>query len=177
MIQLESGDSPQIHTIEELLAHAHALEAEAVDRYNLLADQMEAHNNMEVAELFRKMAVIEGKHVERVNHLSEGRELPHISPWDHQWEGESPEALDSSAVHYLMTPHHALQLAVQHEKQAADFYAEVVETASEEEVRDLAKTLAAEEHEHVALLQKWLEKVPEPDEDWAEDPDPPTLQE
>ena len=177
MTQLESGDAPRIRSVEELLAHANALESEAVDRYTLLADQMEAHNNVEVAELFRKMAIIEAKHIERVSQLSEGYQLPHISPWDFQWPGESPEALDPSAVHYLMTPHHALQLALQHEKMAADFFAELVETVNDAAVREMAKKLAEEEYEHVALLEAWLKKVPEPNEDWAEDPDPPTLQE
>lgn len=177
MSQLQSGDSPRIHSVEELLAHANALESEAVDRYNMLADQMEAHNNIEVADLFRKMAVIEGKHIERVAELSEGYELPHISPWDFQWHGESPEALDPSAVHYLMTPHHALKLALRHERMAADFFAELVETVDNDAVREMAKQMAQEEYEHVSLLEEWLKKVPEPDENWAEDPDPPTLQE
>lgn len=177
MTELHSGESPKIHSIEELLAHAHALEAEAADRYSMLADQMEAHNNIEVAKLFRKMAAIEAKHIDKVSKLSEGYELPHISPWDYQWEGEAPEAIDSSAVHYLMTPHHALKLALRHERLAADFFAELVETVDNDAVREMAKQLAQEEYEHVTLLEAWLKKVPEPDEDWAEDPDPPSHQE
>lgn len=177
MMDLHDGESPKIHSIEELLAHANALEVEAVDRYTLLADQMEAHNNVEVAELFRKMADIEGKHIARVSELSKGYELPHIPPWDFQWQGESPEAIDPSAVHYLMTAHHALKLALHHEKMAADFFAQLVETVHDDAVRELAKQLAQEEYQHVALLESWLKKVPEPDENWAEDPDPPTLQE
>jgi len=177
MNELHSGESPQIHSIEELLAHANALEVEAADRYEALADQMEAHNNIEVAELFRKMAAIEGKHIARVEELSAGYELPHIAPWEFQWQGEAPEALDPSDVHYLMTPYHALKLALRHEKMAADFFAELVETVENEAVREMAKQLAQEEYEHVSLLEAWLKKVPEPAEDWAEDPDPPTSHE
>ena len=96
---------------------------------------------------------------------------------DLQWEGEAPEAIDSSDVHYLMTPHHALQLALRHEKRAADFFAELVETVANEEVRTMAKQLAEEEFEHVRLLEEWLKKVPKPDDDWSDDPDPPNTQE
>ena len=44
----------EILSIEELLAHAHRMEAEASERYAELADQMEVHNNDEVATLCRK---------------------------------------------------------------------------------------------------------------------------
>ena len=35
-------------------AHAHALELEAMERHQELADVMEAHNNTEAAAIFRK---------------------------------------------------------------------------------------------------------------------------
>lgn len=177
MTTLQDGEGPNIRSVEELLAHANALEVEAEARYSALADQMEAHNNTDVAQLFRKMAEIEGKHIQRVGDLSKGFEVPHIAPWDLQWEGEAPEAIDSSDVHYLMTPHHALQLALRHEKRAADFFAELVETVANEEVRTMARQLAEEEFEHVRLLEEWLKKVPKPDDDWSDDPDPPNTQE
>ena len=41
-----------INTLDELLAHAHELEREAVERYEELADQMEVHNQPELAKLF-----------------------------------------------------------------------------------------------------------------------------
>ena len=177
MTKLHDGEAPKVRSVEELLAHANALEVEAEERYSALADQMEAHNNAEVAKLFRKMAEIEGKHIQRVGELSKGFEVPHIAPWDLQWEGEAPEAIDSSDVHYLMKPYHALQLALRHEKRAADFFAELVDTVENEEVRSMAKQLAEEEYEHVRLIEAWLNKVPKPDDNWSEDPDPPNTQE
>ena len=41
------------------------MEDDAAQRYTDFADAMETHNNLEVAALFRKMAVIEGKHAHR----------------------------------------------------------------------------------------------------------------
>jgi rubrerythrin len=45
--------------------------------------------------------------------------------------------------------------------------------AVSEPVRRAALDLQAEEAAHVALVQEWIAKVPAPDQDWANDPDPP----
>ncbi len=169
-----------IKTRERLLAHAMAIETEAVDGYEELADQMEVHNNPEVAAFFRKMAEIEGKHVANVEQLCGDTELPHISPWDMDWsDDESPEGpKHNDDVHYLMTPYHAIELAIRGEQRAADFFARVADSAhAPDDVRQLARELADDEVAHVNLLKEWLKEHPEPDRDWQDDPDPPTLQE
>ncbi len=169
-----------INTRELLLAHALAIETEAMDGYEELADQMEVHNNPEVAAFFRKMAAIEGKHVANVERLSGDTELPHISPWDMDWaDDESPEAPKyNDEVHYLMTPYHAIQLAMRGEQRAADFFARVAANAdAPDDVRQLARELADEEIVHLELLKQWLKQYPEPNGDWQDDLDPPALQE
>ena len=55
-----------ISSTEELLAYSLAMETEAVERFNGLAEQMEMHHNYEVAELFHKLAKIEGLHIDNV---------------------------------------------------------------------------------------------------------------
>ena len=90
------------------------------------------------------------------------------------WTGfDAPEATPIDEVHYLMQPWHALQLALAAEKRAEAFFAELARVATSEPVRNAALELRAEEAEHVELVQAWLAKVPQPDQDWAEDPDPP----
>lgn len=111
-----------IHSVEHLLAHALAMEVEAVERYESLADQMETHNNREVAALFRKLAEIEKLHVDNVNDISEGHTLPHIAPWEYSWEApESPEAPSVSAegLHYMMHPYHAISMALEAERRGS----------------------------------------------------------
>ena len=49
-------------TVEEFMAYACAMEVEATERYAELAELMDTHHNREVAELFAKLARIEGKH-------------------------------------------------------------------------------------------------------------------
>ena len=53
-------------TIEDLMDQALQMEREAVARYTELAEMMEAHNNLEVAALFRQMAEYEGRHVAQI---------------------------------------------------------------------------------------------------------------
>ncbi|HRQ55847.1 MAG TPA: ferritin family protein [Azoarcus taiwanensis] len=169
-----------IESVEQLLAHALAMETEAVERYNELADQMEVHNNPDVAQLFRKLAEIEQLHVHNVTELSEGVELPHIAPWDYAWETpESPESPSPSAreVHYLMQPYHAIALALKHERLGVEFYEKLASQSDREDVRKLASELRETEVEHVSLLEKWLARFEAPAKGWNEDPDPPLLQE
>jgi rubrerythrin len=163
-----------IASSEELLAYSLALETEAVERFNDLADQMEVHHNFEVADLFRKLAVIEGIHIDNVNKASAGKELPAISAWEFEWQdGQSPEGGAMEDAHYLMEAWHAIELAMQGEKRAVAFFRHVADTATDEGVVKLALELVEEEEEHVELLQQWQERFPKPEGDWDEDLDPP----
>ena len=165
-----------IGSAEELLAYSMAIETEAVERYNDLADQMEMHHNYEVAELFRKLAKIEGLHIENVSLASAGKQLPDLLAWQYEWEdGESPEGGSMDEAHYLMQSWHAIELAMRGEKRAVSFFRHVAETATDENVLKMALELVTEEEEHVELLQKWQKRFPRPVEGWDEDLDPPTV--
>ena len=72
-----------------------------------------------------------------------------------------------------MTPHHALGLALKAEQTAFRFFNAVAATQKDPDVRNMAEELAEEEREHVRLVMEWRAKIPEPDEDWDENPDPP----
>lgn len=163
-------------TVAGFLAHAHAIETEAAERYELLADQMDVHNNPEVAELFRKLARIEAKHAAEIETRarSEGIELPRLSPWEFDWgDWEPPESAGIDAAHYRMTPYHALTLALRSEERARDFFQQAAASAANNAVRTLAGEFAEDEARHVALMRDWLAGYPEPAPDWDEDPDPP----
>ena len=173
---MSNGPERTIGSSEELLAYSLALEMEAVDRFNDLADQMEMHHNYEVADLFRKLAKIEGLHIDNVNRASAGKELPSLLAWEFEWDGgESPEGGSMEEAHYLMKPWHAIELAMRGEKRAVAFFRHVAETAIDDKVLKMALELVEEEEEHVALLQQWQERYPKPDEGWDDDLDPPTM--
>ncbi len=159
-------------TLDEFMVKAYEMEIEASERYAEFADAMEMHNNREVAELFRKMSVIEGKHATQIMAEMGWKSPP--APGKVVWESfEAPETIAVDEVHYLMQPFHALTLALASEQRAERFFARIAEAATVESVRKAALELQAEEQEHVELIRSWLEKVPKPDRDWADDPDPP----
>jgi rubrerythrin len=76
-------------------------------------------------------------------------------------------------VHYLMQPWHALQLALAAEQRAEAFFGALADIAIDEAVRRAARELQAEEAEHVELVKAWMAKLPKPDGNWQDDPDPP----
>jgi rubrerythrin len=176
---MSGGIKDPVRTIgstEELLAYSLAMETEAVDRFNDLAEQMETHHNYEVADMFRKLAKIEGLHIINVSQAAEGKQLPSLLAWEYEWQGgESPEGGLMEEAHYLMQPWHAIELAMHGEMRAAAFYRHVADAAVDEAVLKLALELVEEEEEHVELLKKWQERYPKPAEGWDEDLDPPAM--
>ncbi len=168
---MNQSNPPQ--TIDALMAQALQMEREAVARYTELAEMMDTHNNVEVAALFRKMAEIEGHHVEQI--LADmGWAGDTVTPREPgAWSTpEPPESVPIEEMHYLMHPWHALQLALAAEQRAVDFFDGLVRSAPTETVRKAAAEMRDEEREHVELVRGWLERTPKPDADWAVDPDP-----
>jgi len=51
-IRVPDAEPLNIESTTDLLSHALALESEASERYAELAEQMQTHNNPDVAELF-----------------------------------------------------------------------------------------------------------------------------
>jgi len=167
---------PWITTLPELLAHAHAIETDAFERYNVLADSMEVSNNQELADLFRKLASYEKTHAEEILKRAGDIELPRIRLAEQTWsDGESPESAPLEQAHYLMTPWHALQMALAAEKRAYDFFDHLYNNVTSEEMKKWAGEFRDEEAEHVKLVEDLLTKYPEPEEGWDHDDDPPVL--
>ena len=171
-------DDTGISNLGELLAHAHAIETDAVERYHMLADQMDVHNNRELARIFRELAGHEEKHAAEILAQAGDIELPALKPSEFKWPGiESPEAAELDQAHYRMTPWHALRMALAAEQRAFAFFDHMVETAEEPDVKKWAEEFREEEAEHVELVNRLLEKHSEPEADWQDDPDPPANQE
>jgi rubrerythrin len=160
----------------EFMAQAYTMEREASERYTEFAEQMEVHNNPEVAQLFRKLAAIEELHAKQVLEEMGWPRMPE-PVYALQWAGgEPPESAPVSEVHYRMTPWHALELALGNELRAEKFFNNLARSrATPAEVRKLAAEMAYEEAEHVRLIREWMKRVPRPDSDWNRDPDPPYL--
>ncbi|HEY7610474.1 MAG TPA: ferritin family protein [Alphaproteobacteria bacterium] len=172
-----SGDAPARHTVQEFYALLYAMEHEAAERYDELANQMETHNNAAVAALFRELAAVERKHAEKLQ--AHGQAVQAIRARDMRFRQgfELPETTPLDRVHYLMTPAHALELALENEEQAARCFDEMAASAPDDSVKKLAAEMAEEERRHAAFIRDRLAQLPQPPADWDQDLDPPRYSE
>lgn len=169
---------PKVANLADLLAVAYQIEADAVERYDLLADQMATHNNPELVAVFRNLSRAEAIHRDEICRLAEGIDVVAHARRMAKWNrGESPEAASLGDAHYLMTPWHALQLALAAEHRALAFFKSVAEFAKDPAIKKLADEFVEEEAEHVNLVHRLIRKYPRPADSWCSDPDPPVAQE
>lgn len=152
-----------VRSAPELYAHAIAIEREAAERYAELAERMADEGREELSRVFDMLAQLETGHLEALQARTEAVELPAISPGEYHWlDAGAPETAAHELVFRLMTPRNALGIALQAEKRAQAFFEQVFMTCDDPALRALAREMAAEEQEHVALIERLLEKTPEP---------------
>ena len=156
-----------IETAQSLLAHAIAIEREAMERYCDLATRMSDLGNDEVANVFAALARFEGDHLEVLTRRAHGIELPPIDASEHAWlDSGVPQEGARELVFRLMTPRDAIQIALLAEHRAQAFFLRLQRLAATPALRALAQEMAAEETDHIALLQRALARLPEPVADW-----------
>jgi len=160
--------TPALASPEELYAHALAIEREAAERYTELAQRMDDLGNEEVAELFRRLAVFEAEHLDTLERRTQGVQVPDIPPGAYAWlDAGAPENVARELVFRLLTPRHALGIALEAERRAERFFSEVKATASDPALRALAQEMAMEEAGHIAMVQQALARTPDAQVDWT----------
>jgi rubrerythrin len=158
-----------IRTAPELYACAVCIEREAAERYREFAERMGDHGKDEVAEIFARLAVIEGEHLEALREKSRGMALPPVAPQAYRWiEAGAPDDAARELVLRLMTPRQALTIALGAELRAEAFFEQVFMTAEDPGLRALALEMAEEELEHVVAIERLIEGLREPPLDWQE---------
>jgi rubrerythrin len=160
-------------SLKDALDLAILIEEEARDRYEEFVDQLELHHTSEAAEFFRHMAANETKHGEelaerrRARYGDEPRRVTRAMLWD----VEAPE-YDKARV--FMSVRHAMQVALDAEIKAHDFFESALPHVGDREVRELFDELRREEVEHQELVKKHLARLPpEPEvnpDDYADEP-------
>jgi rubrerythrin len=152
-----------IESPAELYAHAIAIEREAAARYAEFAERMDDEGQEDLARVFGMLARAEAEHLETLERRTQGIALPAIADGRYKWlDSGAPETAARELLYRLMTPRHALAIALHAEQRAQAFFEHVFWTASDPALRALAKEMAAEEREHVALVGKMLGDTPEP---------------
>lgn len=141
------------------LAHAVRLETDSARRFEELAQAMETGGNREVQQFFSRMARLSRLHLAEAKARSGFRPLPDLAPDQFQWpEGVSPESARWEGVDPLMSVGDALRLALESERAGHAFYAAIAAQCSNPRVKASADEFSAEEAEHVAELERWIQR-------------------
>ena len=157
------------------LAYSLYLEQESAERLHELADVMLRHNRRELHSLLVKLAFYSEQHADEVQAICGDTPLPELHPWEYEWpDMEPPETAGYDSLGYEMTTRQLLEQALQLEQGAAEFYAGMASRSASEEIIRHAREFAAEEREHAAALEVWLDKLPPETDDRPVDIDPPS---
>jgi rubrerythrin len=147
----------------ELYAHAIALEREAAERYGEFARRMADLGNAAAAEVFATLARLEQEHLQTLRERTRGVEIPDFAGEQYTWlDAGAPETAARELVFRLLTARQALEIALRAETRAQTFFERVMLTAGDPALRALAREMAAEEGEHVRLVERLLEHTPQP---------------
>jgi rubrerythrin len=157
-----------IRSAPELYAHAIAIEREAQARYGELAQHMSDLGNEAVATAFGKLAAMEAEHLRTLLARTDHVPLPELQADEYRWlDAGAPETAARELVFRLMTPHLALEIALDAEKRAQAFFEYLYRTAKDPALHALAQEMAMEEKEHVEAVERLLAGTPDPNVDWA----------
>ncbi|HLO79282.1 MAG TPA: ferritin family protein [Magnetospirillum sp.] len=149
-----------MNSVEEFLVYAARLEQEAALRFDELADVASSFANKEVADFFRQMAHFSRLHLDEARKRGGFHDLPEIDAGQFQWpDVESPE----SAAIWGADPHmditQAMALALEAEQRGLAFYADMLKSSEDPEVRAMAREFVEEEAEHVAAIERWIVRL------------------
>lgn len=153
-------------TAASLLAMARAMDQHAAERYRELASAFEMSCNTDTADAFRRLAEISTIRAEEFGpSTTKAASLA--------WFEDCPEISDPDAVHYLMLPWHAFDLARRLDERCREHFQSLSEAATLPDIRDTASHLAERQTRHVEKMTTLREDCPAPHPGWWEDQDGP----
>ena len=160
-------------SLRDTLDLAISVEEEAKERYDDFAEQMDAHHSPDVAKFFRLMAANETKHAETL--AAQRNELfddePNSADTSLLYDIEAPEF---DAARAFMSVRAALDVAMESEIKAYEFYDDALPEISDAEVRELFLMLRDQEARHQELIKQTMAKVPDDDgfdpDDFVDEP-------
>jgi rubrerythrin len=143
--------------VEDFLAHAIQLEAEAAMRFDQLADAMKTNGNDKASKLFRRLADYSRLHLSDAKTRAGFRELSQLKPDQFIWPDlESPESAAIWGADPFICRGEALNIALAAETAGLDYYQSVHDTTDDPETKILANEFVEEERDHIRELRKWI---------------------
>ncbi len=150
-------------SLRDTLDLAISVEEEAKERYDDFAEQMDAHRTPEAAKFFRFMAANEIKHAEKLREqrlLQFGSE-PTTADFSVVYDIEAPE-FDSARA--FMSMQAALDVAMEAEVKAYEFYDCALPAVEDPKVNELFVELRDEEKRHQEMIEEARVKMPKGDD-------------
>ena len=144
--------------LNELYAHALAVEREATKRFAELERYMRAAGMNHIADEFESIGKEEREQYELLALGTAGRELPKLSPWEYAPHFLGPQA---DVVRAPRNAREALALAIATERRTQNFYVDVAEHTTDDTMCAFAAEMAADEGRHIARLERLLAREPE----------------
>jgi rubrerythrin len=151
-----------IESVEEFYAHALAIEREAAERYGEFAAHFGDRGEDVLSGLCRNLARFEREHYHHLVRACEGLALPIVPASDYRWlDQASPEAPARELFYRIAQPRQLLEIALDAEVRARDFFVWVARSSASKGVRELASIMAAEEAEHIHWVTLAMEYHPQ----------------
>jgi rubrerythrin len=140
-------------TAQDVLDMAAFIEREAQNRYEDFAAQLGDNGNQEAARFFLQMAALEGAHGAQVarRRQHDYEELPSHLRDAVEWNVEGPP-LDRKVA--ALSLEAALEMALESERHARDFFAEAMEHLVDDGVRRVLAELHADELAHIRMIEE-----------------------
>ena len=163
-------------SLRDTLDLAISIEEEAKERYDDFAEQMDAHRTPDAAKFFRFMATNEIKHAEKLRQKrgSLFGDEPTTADSSMLYDIEAPEF---DAARAFMSIQAALDVAMESEVKAYDFYNDALPQVDDDSVKALFVELRDEEKRHQEMIEETKAKIPAGEEFDPDDfVDPPAAQ-
>ncbi len=159
-------------TVQDALDLAISIEEEAEERYQKLSTMVGGRYAGDAGDVFRSMAEAEARHGAQLQERRQKlfKKARRTISRDALDDVEAP---DWTKVNVFMSAKQAMEVAVEDEGKAYDFYDQALQHVKDAEVRKLFQGLRDEEKQHVALLRKKMKGLPagpDIDEEFADQP-------
>ena len=146
-------------TLQDALDLAILIEEEAQQRYAWFTHEVGGRYPGDAADMFRLMSGAEAKHAARL--IERRRELFKDAPRRISIdELDDVEAPDRGAPRVFMSAQQAMQVALEAEEKAYDFYDGALQQVRDPEVQKLFEELREEEVHHQQMVRERMDRLP-----------------